>query len=54
MSLPGIGELYAAWAEAFRRQDLEAILDLLTPDYVLWAPGALLSMTASARSAAPG
>lgn len=35
-----IDALYAAWGEAFRRQDLEAILDLLTPDYVLWAPGA--------------
>jgi len=37
---PGIDALYAAWSEAFRRQDLDAIFDLLTPDYVLWAPGA--------------
>ena len=37
---PQIGDLYTAWAEAFRRQDVEAILSLLTPDYVLWAPGA--------------
>jgi aminoglycoside 6'-N-acetyltransferase I len=35
-----IDALYTAWSEAFCRQDLEAILDLLTPDYVLWAPGA--------------
>jgi uncharacterized protein (TIGR02246 family) len=35
-----IDALYAAWREAFQRQDLEAIFDLLTPDYVLWAPGA--------------
>ena len=31
---------YVAWADAFRRQDVETILSLLTPDYVLWAPGA--------------
>ena len=37
---PEIDALYAAWREAFQRQDLEAILDLLTPDYVLWAAGA--------------
>jgi uncharacterized protein (TIGR02246 family) len=37
---PDIDALYAAWREAFQRQDLEAIFDLLTPDYVLWAPGA--------------
>ena len=37
---PQIGALYVAWADAFRRQDVETILSLLTPDYVLWAPGA--------------
>lgn len=37
---PGIDGLYAAWADAFRRGDVDAVLDLLTPDYVLWAPGA--------------
>lgn len=37
---PQIGDLYAAWADAFRRQDVEAILSLLTPDYLLWAPSA--------------
>jgi uncharacterized protein (TIGR02246 family) len=37
---PRINDLYAAWADAFQRQDVDAILDLLTPDYVLWASGA--------------
>jgi ketosteroid isomerase-like protein len=37
---PGIDELYAAWAEAFRRQDLLGIMSLITADYLLWAPGA--------------
>lgn len=37
---PRIGDLYTAWAEAFRRRDVEVILSLLSPDYVLWAPGA--------------
>ena len=36
---PAIAELYAAWAEAFQRQDVGRVLSLLTPDYVLWAPG---------------
>ena len=36
----GIDELYAAWSDAFRRQDVDAIVDLMTPDYVLCAPGA--------------
>ena len=35
----GIDELYAAWSDAFRRQDIDAILELPTPDYVLWAAG---------------
>jgi uncharacterized protein (TIGR02246 family) len=35
-----IDELYEAWVEAFRRKSTEAILDLLTPDYVLWPAGA--------------
>ena len=35
-----IDELYEAWAEAFQRKSPEAILDLLTPDYVLWPAGA--------------
>jgi uncharacterized protein (TIGR02246 family) len=39
-SEPRIDDLYAAWAEAFRHQDVEAILSLLTTDYVLFAPGA--------------
>jgi uncharacterized protein (TIGR02246 family) len=39
-SEPGIDDLYAAWSEAFRRQDVDAVIELMTPDYVLWAPGA--------------
>ena len=35
-----IDHLYDAWAEAFQRKSSEAILDLLTPDYVLWPAGA--------------
>ena len=34
-----IDALYAAWREAFGRRDVEAILALLTSDYLLWAPG---------------
>jgi ketosteroid isomerase-like protein len=37
----GIDELYAKWAEALRRCDLDAIMGLLTRDYVLWPSGAL-------------
>ncbi len=36
----GIDALYDALREAFRRQDVEGVLGLLTPDYALWAPGA--------------
>jgi ketosteroid isomerase-like protein len=36
----GIDDLYAAWSEAFRRQDIDAVVALMTPDYILWAPGA--------------
>ncbi len=35
----GIDALYLAWRDAFRRGDVDAVLGLLTPDYVLWAPG---------------
>jgi ketosteroid isomerase-like protein len=37
---PQIDALYMAWGDGFRRQDVEAILALLTSDYVLWAAGA--------------
>jgi ketosteroid isomerase-like protein len=37
---PGIDDLYAAWGDAFHRQDINAIVELMTSDYVLWAPGA--------------
>jgi ketosteroid isomerase-like protein len=40
LSDPRIDDLYRAWSDAFRRQDVDAIVALLTPDYVLWAPGA--------------
>lgn len=36
----GIEALYDAWRDAFRRKDVDGILGLLTPDYVLWAAGA--------------
>jgi ketosteroid isomerase-like protein len=36
----GIDDLYAAWGGAFRRGDVDGVVDLLTPDYVLWASGA--------------
>lgn len=35
-----IDDLYAAWGEAFGRQDVDAIVELMTPDYVMWASGA--------------
>jgi ketosteroid isomerase-like protein len=38
-SEPGIDDLYTAWGEAFRLQNVDAIVELMTPDYVLWAPG---------------
>lgn len=33
-----IDALYEAWRDAFARRDVEAVLDLLTPDYLLLAP----------------
>jgi ketosteroid isomerase-like protein len=36
----GIDHLYAAWSDAFCRGDVEAVVALLTADYVLWAAGA--------------
>lgn len=35
-----IDVLYVEWGDAFAREDINAILELLTPDYVLWTPGA--------------
>jgi ketosteroid isomerase-like protein len=35
-----IDDLYAAWGEGFRRKDVDSIVELMTSDYVLWAPGA--------------
>jgi ketosteroid isomerase-like protein len=35
-----IDDLYVAWSEAFRRQDVDAIVELMAADYELWAPGA--------------
>jgi uncharacterized protein (TIGR02246 family) len=34
-----IDELYRAWSKAFRNGDVEAIVGLLTPDYLLFAHG---------------
>ena len=34
-----IDALYVEWRDAFAQEDINAILKLLTPDYVLWAPG---------------
>jgi uncharacterized protein (TIGR02246 family) len=36
----GIDELYTAWSAAFRAADIDAIVGLMTPDYLLWAAGA--------------
>lgn len=35
-----IDKLYHAWGEAFQSKNVDAILSLLTPDYVLWPAGA--------------
>jgi ketosteroid isomerase-like protein len=37
---PAIESLYTAWRDAIRRQDIDGVLSLLEPDYLLWAPGA--------------
>ncbi len=37
---PGIEQLYDAWRAAMTRRDIDAVLDLLTPDYELWSPSA--------------
>ena len=34
-----VQRLYDKWMDAFRRHDVDAVLALLTPDYMLWAPG---------------
>jgi ketosteroid isomerase-like protein len=39
-SEPAIDDLYAAWGDAFRRQDVDAVIALMTSDYLLWTPGA--------------
>jgi uncharacterized protein (TIGR02246 family) len=36
----GIDALYTAWSDAYQRRDVDAILGLLTPDYVLLRPNA--------------
>ncbi len=36
---PEIDALYAAWVDAFRQGDVGSIVSLLTPDYLLFAPG---------------
>jgi len=44
-----IDALYAAWRDAIRRQDIDGVLALLEPDYVLWAPGAAPAGVAALR-----
>ncbi|HXH39260.1 MAG TPA: nuclear transport factor 2 family protein [Thermoanaerobaculia bacterium] len=44
-----IDTLYSAWRDAFRRHDVDAILELVTEDYVLFAPGAPPQMTGALR-----
>jgi ketosteroid isomerase-like protein len=34
-----IDQLYKAWGEAFQGKNVDAILDLLTQDYILWPAG---------------
>ena len=34
-----IDALYDAWSAAFRRGDVDAIVEMLTADYLLWAAG---------------
>lgn len=34
-----IESLYAEWRSAFARRDVDAVLALVTDDYLLWAPG---------------
>jgi uncharacterized protein (TIGR02246 family) len=45
----GIDALYTAWSDAYRRRDVDAILTLLTPDYVLLRPNAPPSPAAALR-----
>ena len=35
-----IDQLYQVWRAAFQSKDVDAIVGLLTPDYVLWPTGA--------------
>ena len=37
---PAIDDLYVAWRDAIQRQDIDGVLSLLEPDYLLWSPGA--------------
>ena len=37
---PAIDALYVAWRDAIRRRDIDGVLSLLEPDYLLWSPGA--------------
>jgi len=39
MTDPGIDQLYDTWRDAYARRDVDAVLRLLTDDYVLMAPG---------------
>jgi ketosteroid isomerase-like protein len=37
---PAIDALYVAWRDAIQRRDIDGVLSLLEPDYLLWSPGA--------------
>ncbi len=37
---PNVDQLYAAWRDAMMRRDVDAVLDLLTTDYMLFSPNA--------------
>jgi ketosteroid isomerase-like protein len=37
---PAIDALYTEWRDAIRRGDIDGVLSLLEPDYLLWSSGA--------------
>jgi len=54
MTDEAIDALYAAWADAFRRRDVDAVLRLVTDDYVLLRPGAPQTTVDAIRPALAG
>jgi uncharacterized protein (TIGR02246 family) len=43
---PGIDALYVAWRDAYARRDIEAVVNLLTEDYVLVGAAGVLTRDA--------